>query len=192
MYVYNNGAILVRHPVRRSVYTAFAWLLIHLPMSAGLLIGGHVSAASVADELDTPRRWLWGGGLAVGIFCMWVIAQMYEDCDPPKTLIFPKQLRLLPRLLAAVIYALIPLASVEGLNTTSLISIGAALNAFVVIWEMVSALECGALPFESWKGDVEIYETVVDIGNRKKAAAQRRSPPDTEKENGVQDESTSP
>ena len=50
MYIYGDGAIQGEHPIRRSVYTAFPWLLIHLPMSAGLLIGGHVSAASTIDE----------------------------------------------------------------------------------------------------------------------------------------------
>ena len=82
MYVYNDGAVDSVHPVRRSVYTAFAWLLIHLPMSAGLLIGGHVSAVSTYDELDSGKRWLWGGGLGFGTLCMWIIAQLYRDRDP--------------------------------------------------------------------------------------------------------------
>lgn len=90
MYVYTDGAINNLHPVRRSVWTAFGWLMIHLPMSAGLLIGGHVSAASTADDLDEARRWLWGGGLGVGMLCMWLTAQMWKDCDPAGTLILPK------------------------------------------------------------------------------------------------------
>ena len=77
MYVYNDGAIVNDHPIRRSVYTAFGWLLIHLPLSAGLLIGGHVSAtATYEDELSKPLRWLWGGGLGIGMLGMWVIGQM--------------------------------------------------------------------------------------------------------------------
>lgn len=90
MYVYNDGAINNVHPIRRSVYTAFAWLTIHLPLSAGLLIGGHVSAASTGGELDTGRRWLWGGGLGTGMLGMWIIAQMYRDNDPSGKLLLPK------------------------------------------------------------------------------------------------------
>ena len=84
MYVYTDGCINNTHPIRRSVYTAFPWLLIHLPMSAGLLIGGHVSAASTfEEELSSGKRWLWGGGLGLGMFCMWVIAQLYREDDGP-------------------------------------------------------------------------------------------------------------
>ncbi len=90
MYVYEDGAISNYHPIRRSTYTAFAWLLIHLPMSAGLLIGGHVSAASTADELDSGLRWLWGGGLGLGTLCMWAVAEMYQDIDPAGKLLLPK------------------------------------------------------------------------------------------------------
>jgi len=90
MYVYTDGAIDNVHPVRRSVYTAFPWLLIHLPMSAGLLIGGHVSATSTLEELDGGKRWLWGGGLGFGTLCMWVIAQLYRDRDPKGKLLLSK------------------------------------------------------------------------------------------------------
>ena len=38
MYVYNDGAIVNDHPIRRSVYTAFGWLLIHLPLSVALVV----------------------------------------------------------------------------------------------------------------------------------------------------------
>ena len=91
MYVYEDGSITNDHPIRRSVWTAFPWLLIHLPMSAGLLIGGHVSAASTfEEEFSSGKRWLWGGGLGVGMLGMWIIAQLYCDCDPAGKLLLPK------------------------------------------------------------------------------------------------------
>ncbi len=90
MYVYTDGSIRSVHPIRRSGYTAFAWLLVHLPLSAGLLIGGHVSAYSTNNELESGHRWLWGGGLAVGLLGIWVIAQLFRDCDPPGKLILSK------------------------------------------------------------------------------------------------------
>jgi hypothetical protein len=90
MYVYTDGSIENVHPIRRSVWTAFPWLLIHLPMSAGLLIGGHVSAYSTHEELESGHRWLWGGGLGVGMLCMWIIAQLFRSSDPPGKLLLSK------------------------------------------------------------------------------------------------------
>ena len=169
MYVYTDGCINNTHPIRRSVYTAFVWLLIHLPMSAGLLIGGHVSAGSTFEqELGSGKRCLWGGGLGLGMFCMWIIAQLYREDDDPGQLILGKQLRLLPRLLVSLIYVLLPLASNESLSSTALISTGAGISAFVVIWEMLTGLEKGAGAFESWKGRAEDFDTVIDIGSRRK------------------------
>ena len=66
---------------------------------------------------------------------------------------------------------LIPLADEESLSVTSLISIGAGISAFVVIWEMLTGLEKGAAPFESWRGRAADLETVIDIGKRRKWTA---------------------
>lgn len=77
-------------------------------------------------------------------------------------------MRLLPRLLAAIVYALVPLASEERLGETALISTGAGIGGFVVIWETIGSLECGASVFESWSGRVANFETVIDVGSRKK------------------------
>lgn len=54
VYVNGDGAIDSVHPLRRAVRSTFAWILIHLPLDMGLLIGGHVCAVSVAwDELGS-------------------------------------------------------------------------------------------------------------------------------------------
>ena len=114
---------------------------------------------------------------------------------------------MLPRLLASIIYVLLPLAHPTGvaegehnspelharqhgsstaehqaaagpksggegggggLSSTALISIGAGISAFVVIWETITAMEKGAAPIESWSGRVENFDTVIDVRNRKK------------------------
>ena len=60
-------------------------------------------------------------------------------------------------------------AGVGGLGSTAFISIGAAISAFVVIWETITAMEKGATPIESWSGRVENFETVIDTrGSRHK------------------------
>lgn len=60
-------------------------------------------------------------------------------------------------------YILLPLVPEEELSTTSLVSIGAGMSGFVVIWETVTALEKGACAFESWRGQADTFETIVDI-----------------------------
>lgn len=60
-------------------------------------------------------------------------------------------------------YILVPLCSEEMLSTTSLVSLGAGASGFVVIWETVAALEKGACAFESWKGQVDIFEHIIDV-----------------------------
>ncbi|KAI9664233.1 MAG: hypothetical protein M1831_002412 [Alyxoria varia] len=91
LYVYCDGAIEGLHPVRRAVWSSYGWLLLHLPLSAGLLLGGHVSAQTVLkDDLSSGQRWLWGGGLGVGMLGMFLLALLYKDADRPGRLLMPK------------------------------------------------------------------------------------------------------
>ena len=101
MYVYGDGAMKSIHPARRSVFSAFGWLLVHLPMSAGLLIGGHACAGATRTEdedgLSDGQRWLLGGGLAAGFFGLYLLALLFKDDDPPRRLLLPKvSLQMLP------------------------------------------------------------------------------------------------
>lgn len=161
MYTNNDGGMQKVHPIRRSAWSAFAWLLVHLPISAGLLIGGHVSASSVAGSEEAPdgltpaQRWLWGGGLGSGMAGMWILAMLYKDLDKREQLYMVKQFRIAPRLVVAAAFVLLPLVSEENLSTTSLISIGAGMTAFVVIWEAVGALDRTACWFEDWAAPLE-------------------------------------
>ena len=94
MYVYGDGAVKSMHPARRSVFSAFAWLLVHLPMSAGLLIGGHACAGATRvegeDGLNDGQRWLLGGGLAAGFLALFLLAWLFKDDDPKGRLLLPK------------------------------------------------------------------------------------------------------
>lgn len=91
LYFNGDGSIEGVHPLRRSVMAAFAWFIIHLPLTASLLLGGHVCAVSVgAEELSSGERWLLCGGLAAGLLCLWIIGELHECKDTPRTLILPK------------------------------------------------------------------------------------------------------
>ena len=51
----------------------------------------------------------------------------------------------------------------EELSTTSLVSTGAGISGFAVIWETITGLEKGACAIESWRGDVGNFEHIVDV-----------------------------
>ncbi|KAF4986385.1 hypothetical protein FGRMN_10855 [Fusarium graminum] len=46
IYSSGDGSIQATHPIRRSAWTAFGFFLLHLPLAASFLIGGHVAAAN--------------------------------------------------------------------------------------------------------------------------------------------------
>ena len=91
LYIHNDGALECLHPLRHSIYAAFTWVTIHLPMTASLLVAGHVSArTSVVDELEQGELWLLCGGLGVGLICLYIVALLHRSEDQPGTLILPK------------------------------------------------------------------------------------------------------
>lgn len=99
-----------------------------LAVKHGLLIGGHISAVSVAqDELGSGERWLLGGGPGTGLLILFIIPLCFKSNDPPALLWFSKIVRIIPRLLVAIILALLPLAPPEELNPMQLLSITAGL-----------------------------------------------------------------
>ncbi|KAK2608864.1 hypothetical protein QQS21_002577 [Conoideocrella luteorostrata] len=149
IYVSGDGSLQATHPIRRSAWTAFGFFLLHLPLAASFLIGGHICAISTKlHEFEDGQRWLLGGGLGVGLLCLWLYGQLYrtedEDC-----LILPKQARIGMRLVIAVILAVLP-ETHDHLTATEFIVIVMALFAFLTIWETIGGLMKGATVFEPW------------------------------------------
>ncbi|KAL2061582.1 hypothetical protein VTL71DRAFT_6959 [Oculimacula yallundae] len=149
LYLHGDGSLDCSHPLRHSVFASFAWVTLHLPMLASLLVAGHVSAHSTkVTEIHEPELWLLCGGLCVGVFCLYIIALLHNSNDPPGTLMLPKHFRLMFRPIIAIIIICLPLS--HGLDITSFLSIIMALLAFVVIWENITSLMRGAKFWEKW------------------------------------------
>ncbi|OBT67248.1 hypothetical protein VE03_02671 [Pseudogymnoascus sp. 23342-1-I1] len=150
LYVHNDGSLKYEHAIRHSIVTAFIWVMMHLPLVASMLAGGHVAAASTkTDELDDPELWLLCGGLGIGIICLYVIAMLHRSDDPPGTLMLPKHLRLLLRPVIGIIIICLPLS--PDLGSTAFLSIIMALVVACVVWENVTSLQCGAKLWERWE-----------------------------------------
>lgn len=91
LYIHNDGALDCTHPLRISIYAAFPWVVLHLPLGASLLVAGHVAARSAStEELGDGELWLLCGGLGVGLWVLWVLGWLHRSHDPPGTLILPK------------------------------------------------------------------------------------------------------
>jgi low temperature requirement protein LtrA len=149
LYVSGDGSVNVTHPIRRSSWTAFGFFLLHLPLSASFVISGHVCAmATNVDELETGQRWLLGGGLGIGMFCLWAYAMLFRT-EGEETLILPKRFRISMRLVLAVVITALP-AGYQSLDTTEFMAILAGLFVFLTIWETIGGLSKGASFFEPW------------------------------------------
>ncbi|KAJ5946159.1 hypothetical protein N7454_002998 [Penicillium verhagenii] len=149
LYVHADGSLYSAHPLTHNIYTAFAFALVHLPLIASLLAGGHVAAASVEeDDFEDAQRWLLCGGLGVGMLCLYVFALLHGSKDENGALCVTKPIRLMMRPITAIIIILLPLA--RHLGATSILSIIMALFVFCTIWESVTSLKGGAHFWEPW------------------------------------------
>lgn len=91
LYTHADGSIESTHPLRHNVYTAFGFALVHLPLIACLLAGGHVAAGSVAErEFEDAQRWLLCGGLGAGMVCLYILALLHASNDERDALCLSK------------------------------------------------------------------------------------------------------
>ena len=152
LYVNGDGSMHTVHPIRRSAVTAFTWFSLHVPMTAALLVGGHVAAVSAGQtELSRGERWLFGGGLGIGMACLWLLAMLFKSKDRG-VLIMPKSIRVAMRLVVAITLVLLPLTSEDHFTPVKLLSTAMGLFAFVVFWETIGGLMKGARVYEKWEG----------------------------------------
>lgn len=149
IYASGDGSIQATHPIRRSAWTAFGFFLLHLPLSSSFLIGGHIAAVSVhSNHFEDGHRWLLGGGLSVGLFCLWIYGMLYRT-EGEDALLLSKPLRIGMRLVIAVVLVIIP--ETHGhLNTVEFMLIVTGLFAFLLLWETIGGLAKNARIFEPW------------------------------------------
>ena len=89
LYIHNDGALDCTHPLRISIYAAFLWIILHLPLVASLLAAGHVAAQSATTEdLHGGELWLLCGGLGAGLICLYVIGMLHKSTIHPRRLCF--------------------------------------------------------------------------------------------------------
>lgn len=136
LYVHNDGSIINTHAIRRSVYSAIGYLYIHEPLCAALVLSGDIATEFILEEHLHYHSlyWIFCGGIAVGVFCLWMLAQCTLGRQEMK---WPKQVRLAMRIVDTIVFVCLPLSHLETLYIMLIIAL---MLIFTVIWESYGSL----------------------------------------------------
>ncbi|GAA5908287.1 hypothetical protein JCM6882_006792 [Rhodosporidiobolus microsporus] len=145
LYADCDAARTFLHALRRHWFTAVMWAHLHFPLAAALILVSVAIASFVKDDEPTQSmRWLFGGGLSVILLCLTLVAILNIPLDQAHSPLLPRPLRLLFRLCAALVFALLPLA--DTLSSTELLGIVVAL--LVVLCAAETAGKVGSIADE--------------------------------------------
>ncbi|CAD6906397.1 unnamed protein product [Tilletia controversa] len=217
MYMSGASSKARTHPIRRNTMSACAWFTLHIPVVSALTLCGDACAEFVKElEVTEGVRWMLCETYAVGMVGIWALAMIEEDRDEAGELYIHKTLRLLPRLICAIIAIFLPLSSQEHLDTTKVLGILAATASAAVLWEMLSALDgpnaaaehapealrqgdsstpSHALKTPEWKGFPCLAEPGafhVDMSHQREHGLKRRGTANTVEEEGQVGAATTP
>lgn len=158
----DGGGAQATHPIRRSAWTAFGFFLLHLPLSASFLIAGHVAAVSTKlEQFEEGQRWLLGGGLGVGMVCLWVYGMLYR-AGSDERLVMPKYPRVGMRLVVAVILTCLP-ATGDALSALQFMIVVMCLFAVLLAWETVGGLAVDLRVLEPWNHRKEPVDVEIEM-----------------------------
>lgn len=138
LYVHSDGGSHNTHPLRRSALAAMAWFWVHEPLCAVFVLAGDIAAEFTAEshleEHAQPLQWIFCGSMAIGLLCLWILAQATKEKE---VLVFNKQLRLLLRFASVPIFACLPLST---LGTSAVLGVIAGVLIATVVWETYGSL----------------------------------------------------
>lgn len=172
LYVHNDGSLKNTHPIRRSSLTAFTWFMIYEPLCAALVLSGDIAAEYVKldyikvkkHEIGLPT--IFSYGMVIGIFGLWVLAQITLGKG---NLWWPKQVRLIFRVIDMVVIALLPLFD---LDTTQTLGIITGLLIATVVWENYGSFNKNrsvTLPTDTPKNHSAFYNKMVALAHTNEA-----------------------
>ncbi|CAG9940093.1 unnamed protein product [Clonostachys rosea f. rosea IK726] len=120
-----STAVDIAHEVDRMA----AFFIIILGEFVYSIIVGHKTGVGLTAGY-AKARWLLGGGLGVGMFCLWVYGMLYR-VDEEERLVLPKWLRIAMRLVAAIVLIVLPQTH-DHLDAEGLMFVVMGIFAFVL------------------------------------------------------------
>ncbi|BGP15890.1 hypothetical protein JCM10213_003681 [Rhodosporidiobolus nylandii] len=138
-YADSDGSRTFLHALRRHWFTSVCWQQLHFPLSAALILVSVAVAGLVrSDTPSSPTRWLFGGGLSIVMVVLTLLATLNKPLDKAHSALLHRNLRLLARLVAGVVFALLPLA--DSLSSTEILAVVVGVLVLVCVVETVGKI----------------------------------------------------
>ncbi|SNX81695.1 uncharacterized protein MEPE_00400 [Melanopsichium pennsylvanicum] len=142
IYCLGAGSRRITHPIRRTMWHALPYFGLHLPLVSAITLCGDATAELVREnKVAQGIRWIFSATYAIGMISTALLVMLEKEHDEPGDLFFPKQVRIAPRFVAAIIVLLLPLADQDHINSTALLGVAAALGGGAWIWQEIGALD---------------------------------------------------
>ena len=175
IYCCGAGSRRITHPIRRTMWYALPWFVLHPPLVSAITLCGDATAELVKEnEVAQGVRWIFASTYAIGLVSTALLVMLEKEHDAPGELFFSKPVRIAPRFIAAIVVLLLPLADQHHVNSTALLGVAAALGGAAWIWQEIGALDGPNAPWyqpvtgeeqqqagaRTWKG----FPTLVEPG----------------------------
>ncbi|SPO20974.1 uncharacterized protein UTRI_00451 [Ustilago trichophora] len=142
IYCCGAGSRRITHPIRRTMWHALPYFVLHLPLVSAITLCGDATAELVKEnEVAQGIRWIFSATYTIGMVSTALLVMLEKEHDAPGELFFSKPVRIAPRFIAAIVVLLLPLADQHKVNSTALLGIAAALGGAAWIWQEIGALD---------------------------------------------------
>ncbi|GAA5980581.1 hypothetical protein JCM11641_006688 [Rhodosporidiobolus odoratus] len=139
IYADADGSRTFLHALRRHWASAVSWQQLHFPLSAALILVSVAIASLVKDdEPSQGTRWLFGAGLAVVTSVLTFLGVLSKPLDRAHSALLHRNIRLLTRLIAGIIFAVLPLT--DTLSSTELLAVVVGVLVLICVAETVGKL----------------------------------------------------
>ncbi|KAK0547787.1 hypothetical protein OC846_004383 [Tilletia horrida] len=131
-----DAARVFVHALRRNWFTSISFTNLHLPLCASLILMASAMHVLVTQETaDQGYLWYFSGSLATTVLCIAGIGLLHHSLDLHGSAKFPHHVRIIWRLVAAVIIACMPLRT--GWTSLSFLAVNVGILAWLVAFETI-------------------------------------------------------
>jgi len=131
-----DAARVFVHALRRNWFTSISFTNIHLPLCASLILMASSMHMLVAnDEVEQGYLWFFSGSLATTVLCIAGIGMLHHSLDRHRSAMMPHHIRMLWRIIAAVLIACMPLRT--HWSSMGFLGVNVAILAWLAAFETI-------------------------------------------------------